>query len=204
MKKIVIVDYGMGNLRSLSNALKFLKYNPTVTNNINLIQNSDILFLPGVGSFAQAMKNIRDNNLEDALLHAVKIRKIPFMGICLGMQLLANKGMEDGLTKGLGLVDGDIIALSDKTHRVPHVGFNEVVHGNSNQVFNGINENADFYFTHSYHFKVNDSSNILCRTNYGNNFISGVIKENIFGFQFHPEKSQYNGLKLLNNFCSII
>lgn len=204
MKNIVIVDYGMGNLRSLSNALKFLKYNPTVTNNINLIQKSDILFLPGVGSFAQAMKNIRDNNLEDALLHAVKIRKIPFMGICLGMQLLANKGMEDGLTKGLGLVDGDIIALSDNTHRVPHVGFNEVVHGNSNQVFNGINENADFYFTHSYHFKVNDSSNILCRTNYGNNFISGVVKENIFGFQFHPEKSQYNGLKLLNNFCSII
>jgi glutamine amidotransferase len=204
MKKIVIVDYGMGNIRSLSNALKFLKYNPIVTNNIKLIQNSDILFLPGVGSFAQAMKNIRDNNLEEAIIHAVKERKIPFMGICLGMQLLANNGFEDGLTKGLGLVDGEIIELSDKTCRVPHVGFNEVVHGNSNQIFNGINESADFYFTHSYHFKVNDNSNILCRTNYGNNFISGVIKDNIFGFQFHPEKSQYNGLKLLNNFCSII
>jgi|688.fasta_scaffold746003_1 glutamine amidotransferase len=204
MKNIVIVDYGMGNIRSLSNALKFLKYNPIVTNNIKLIQNSDILFLPGVGSFAQAMKNIRDNNLEEAIIHAVKERKIPFMGICLGMQLLANNGFEDGLTKGLGLVDGEIIELSDKTCRVPHVGFNEVVHGNSNQIFNGINESADFYFTHSYHFKVNDNSNILCRTNYGNNFISGVIKDNIFGFQFHPEKSQYNGLKLLNNFCSII
>jgi glutamine amidotransferase len=204
MKKIIIVDYGMGNLRSLSNALKFLNFESIVTNNISLIKNSDIVFLPGVGSFSQAMKNIRSQNLEEALNYAVTIRKVPFMGICLGMQLLAESGIEDGETKGLGWIEGKIELMDKSELRIPHVGFNEVDYNHPNPIFNGIEESSDFYFTHSYHFKAKNQSEIICRSTYGNAFVSGVCKNNIFGLQFHPEKSQYNGLKLLNNFCTII
>lgn len=204
MKSIVIVDYGMGNLRSLSNALHFLKYQPLVSKDPTVIRNADILFLPGVGSFSQAMANIRSSFIEDALNEAVIGKKIPFMGICLGMQLIGSKGLEDGTTKGLGWIDGAVNPITVPDYRIPHVGFNEVKYAKQHTVFDGIHDNADFYFTHSYHFEVASQENILCYTEYGKPFISGVIRENIIGFQFHPEKSQYYGLKLLSNFCSLI
>jgi glutamine amidotransferase len=115
---------------------------------------------------------------------------------------LANNGIENGLTSGLGLIDGEIIELQATNLRVPHVGFNEIAPQKEHTIFNNISENPDFYFTHSFKFNAKFEQEIICTTHYGENFVSGVNKNNIYGFQFHPEKSQFNGLKLLSNFCS--
>jgi glutamine amidotransferase len=203
-KRITIINYGMGNLQSLQNALAHLDVESKVTSNPEEIKVADALILPGVGSFGQAMRNIKKDGLNEVILETTKCRGIPFLGICLGMQLLADSGEEDGSNAGLGLIPGKVVELQLSGMRLPHIGFNSVRSKKANQdIFENIDENSDFYFIHKFHFKCIDDSNILGVTEYGGEFVSAIKKENIFGVQFHPEKSQSNGLILLNNFIKI-
>jgi glutamine amidotransferase len=203
-KQIIIVDYGMGNLHSLQTALSFLKVKSQLTSDHDVIRNADSLILPGVGSFTAAMKNINARGLKEPIQYAALERRIPLLGICLGMQLLATEGEEEGPSKGLDLISGKVVRFTDSDLRLPHIGFNSVKQqGNTGQIFEGIEDNADFYFVHSYHFEGVPEENVIGNTMYGKLFPSVVRKENIYGMQFHPEKSQSNGLKVLSNFIHI-
>jgi glutamine amidotransferase len=200
-KIITIIDYGMGNIRSLQNALNYLGYDSKVTSIPEEIQTSNILILPGVGSFGQAMKNINNYGLKDVITEVAINKGIPFLGICLGMQLLANCGEEDGINSGLGLIPGKVLKFKSNKIRLPHIGFNSLKYRNkSSNIFQNIQNNSDFYFVHSFYYECQNESNIIGTTEYGDEFVSAINKDNIYGFQFHPEKSQSNGLLLLNNF----
>lgn len=199
---ISIIDYGMGNLKSVQNALNYLKIKNQVTNSYEEIVNSKKLILPGVGSFSKAMEELNRHNLIPILKEEITIKKKPILGICLGMQLLSDWG-EEGDCKGLGFLPGKVKKFEVGEKKIPHVGFNNVTFKKSNPLFKGINNNSDYYFVHSYHFSTWKTENILGETEYGINFVSSVNFENIYGVQFHPEKSQKNGLKLLNNFNDI-
>ncbi len=201
---ITIVDYKMGNLRSVRNALGFLGYESRVSGNPDEIADSKMLILPGVGSFREAMKNIRETGLEEALNEGVLNKKRPILGICLGMQLLASEGTEDGITKGLNWIPGTVqkFRFDDPWIRLPHVGFNAVHFKETGRnLSEGLGESVDFYFVHSYHFVCEDKY-VTGETDYHQLFVSSVKRNNICGMQFHPEKSQCNGLKLLKNFIN--
>ena len=203
--EITIVDYGMGNFRSLLNALNYVGARGNVSSDPNVISNADAIILPGVGAFASAMQNIRSRNIEDALNEAIITRGRPILGVCLGMQLLATKGTEGSSERGLGWLKGSVekIVYTDGL-RLPHMGFNSVFYENhDSSLFESIAQGADFYFVHSYHFKVKYPSDVLSITPYGDGFVSSVAKGNIMGVQFHPEKSQSNGLQLLSNFLRL-
>jgi glutamine amidotransferase len=203
-KQLTIVNYGMGNLHSLQNAFNQIGAKTKISSNPNEIKNADALILPGVGSFGQAINNINQFHLRDAIREAGINRAIPFLGICLGMQLLASLGEEDGNNIGLDLIKGKVIKLTNNNIRLPHIGFNEVLVKNDIKgLYNGIKSNSDFYFVHTYKFVCDKNDNILGTTNYGEVFTSSIQEDNIFGCQFHPEKSQSNGLQLLNNFIKI-
>jgi glutamine amidotransferase len=191
----------MGNIRSLQNALNYLGYDSKVTSIPEEIQTSNILILPGVGSFGQAMKNINNYGLKDVITEVAINKGIPFLGICLGLQLLANCGEEDGINSGLGLIPGKVLKFKSNKIRLPHIGFNSLKYRNkSSNIFQNIQNNSDFYFVHSFYYECQNESNIIGTTEYGDEFVSAINKDNIYGFQFHPEKSQSNGLLLLNNF----
>jgi glutamine amidotransferase len=203
-KIITIIDYGMGNIRSLQNALNYLGYDSKVTSTPEEIKTSNILILPGVGSFGQAMKNINNYGLKDVITEVVINKGIPFLGICLGMQLLADCGEEDGINSGLGLIPGKVLKFKSNKIRLPHIGFNSLKYRNkSSNIFQNIQNNSDFYFVHSFFYECQNESNIIGTTEYGDEFVSAINKDNIYGFQFHPEKSQSNGLLLLNNFIKV-
>jgi imidazole glycerol-phosphate synthase subunit HisH len=201
-----IVNYKMGNIRSIQNALEYLGFFAQVSSDPNVIADSEKLILPGVGSFRTAMENLRNMKIVDALNEAVLMKKRPVLGICLGMQLLSEVGTEDGITKGLGWIPGNVVRFNfqDPLYRVPHVGFNSVqyVPGNS-QLFQDMGERADFYFVHSYHFACADLEDVSGWTDYHDRFVASVERGHIFGTQFHPEKSQSNGLHVLKNFMTI-
>ena len=200
-KIITIIDYGMGNIRSLQNALNYLGYDSKVTSSPEEIKTSNILILPGVGSFGQAMKNINNYGLKDVITEVAIKKGIPFLGICLGMQLLADCGEEDGINSGLGLIPGKVLKFKSNKIRLPHIGFNSLKYRDkSSNIFRNIQNNSDFYFVHSFYYECQNESNIIGTTEYGDEFVSAINKDNIYGFQFHPEKSQSNGLLLLNNF----
>jgi glutamine amidotransferase len=199
-----IIDYGMGNLHSLQNALSHLGEKSITSSDPEVIRTANNLMLPGVGSFGQAMRNINSKNLHEAIHEAVISRAVPFLGICLGMQLLAFEGEEEGNNRGLGLIEGSVKKLKGGGLRLPHIGFNAVhVNNTKGNLYMDIPDGSDFYFVHSYHFECNDLNNVLGTTEYGSSFVSSVQKNNIYGVQFHPEKSQTNGLKLLSNFLKI-
>jgi glutamine amidotransferase len=200
--KITIIDYGMGNVKSIIGALKYLKVEEIkVSSKSEDIYSSDKLILPGVGSFPVAMKNIRDLGLENYLTEAIQIKKIPVLGICLGMQLLGNSSLERGFNKGLGFIDGEVEQINNSVFKVPHVGFNQVDSNVESILYKGLNNLSDFYFVHS--FKMQSKNNICQSTClYGSNFIASFEVNNIFGVQFHPELSQKNGLTLLENFIN--
>ncbi len=203
---ISIVNYGMGNIRSVQSALAFLGIENRVANSADEILTSDKLILPGVGSFRQAMDNISDRGLLEPLCRAVSELGVPILGICLGMQLLAESGDEDGPADGLGWIPGEVkrFQFSDPTLKVPHVGFNSVQFENrSCPLFARLGSEADFYFVHSYRFVTNQLQWAPAWTEYGERFSSVVWKDNVFGTQFHPEKSQSNGLKMLRNFSGL-
>tara|TARA_Y100000768_G_C23982295_1_gene686603 strand:+ start:1981 stop:2586 length:606 start_codon:yes stop_codon:yes gene_type:complete len=199
--KITIVDYGMGNIYSLQSALKFLGYDSIYSNKSEDIINAEKIILPGVGSFKIAMNNIIKLEIDKSVKIAVKENNIPILGICLGMQLLGVSSTEDGFTTGLNLFDGVVTKFVDQSFKIPHVGFNNVNHPENSTLYNGIKMNSDFYFVHSFKMQTTKKRGIGYASN-GENFVASFEEGNIFGTQFHPEKSQTNGLLLLNNFIT--
>ena len=198
---ISIVDYGMGNLRSIENALSFLGVAHRLTRDPVEILQSGRLILPGVGSFWKAMDNLVRSGLADSIVKAAN-SGTPILGICLGMQLLAGEGEEGGVCDGLGLIKGVVkhLETGSAIQRVPHMGFNEVSFTRTLPLFSGIADASHFYFAHSYHL-VDDDGDVAGLTTHGVPFTSIVARDNVIGTQFHPEKSQSHGLRLLRNFC---
>ena len=199
----MIVDYGIGNLWSVRNALRYLGHNAVVSSTPSEIANADVLILPGVGSFRTAMGTLRENRLDEAILEAVVGKGHKILGICLGMQLLAMHSTEDGETKGLGLISTEVERFDDDAMgslKVPHIGFNEVRSQDQSILFKDIAPSSDFYFVHSYRLRVGGFPGHYGICHYGEDFLAAYEHENIFATQFHPEKSQTNGLKLLKNF----
>lgn len=194
----LIVDYGMGNVASVQKALDLIGLNSFVSNSIGDFERSDYIILPGVGSFKQGMENLNKFNLVNILNNEVLVKKKPFLGICLGMQLLAELGTENGITRGLGWIEGKIVKINDQNKRVPHLGWNNIsTFGNSFiKEFN----DKDFYFIHSYHFDVKDYQSIVAKFNYGEDYVAAIQSDNLFATQFHPEKSQVEGIKLIKKF----
>jgi len=205
--KIVIIDYNMGNLRSVQKAFEHVGSKPIISNDKDIIKNADKIVLPGVGSFKDGMKNLEKLDLVSILNDLVIKEQKPFLGICLGMQLIANKGYENGESEGLKWINAEIVKFNFegcvKKLKIPHVGWNNVTFKNNNDLFVGISNNSDFYFVHSYYFKTNENNYITSITDYGIKFASSIQKDNIYAFQFHPEKSQNLGLKLIKNFVEL-
>ena len=204
---IVIIDYGMGNLLSVQAALKYLDANSVISRKTEEIATADKLVLPGVGSFAKAMENLRKNNLDAAIRNAVQEKNIPILGICLGMQLLGGSSKENGFNNGLKMIDSPVKRFGEEIQsqnefKIPHVGFNTVRVEGESKLYKGMGSKIDFYFVHSYimPFTQKDFVTGICR--HGEKFIASFEEKNICGVQFHPEKSQNNGLQLLINFLT--
>lgn len=199
---IGIIDVGLGNIGSLSGALYSQGWDIELIDSPEKIKQVTHLILPGVGSFSVAMERLERSGLSKAIKFFAQ-DGMPILGICLGMQLLADKGVEGGLCAGLGLIHGDIRPFGVvQPFRFPHVGWNVMNKQASHPVLSGIKAGADFYFVHGYHFTVRDKSDIVGLTDYSLNFASVIANRNVLGVQFHPEKSQKNGLRLLDNFCN--
>jgi len=202
-KFICILDYGSGNVRSVYNMIKYLGYDAVVSNSVDKIKNCSHLILPGVGSFGASISKIESSIPFDCLETEVIKKGKPFLGICVGMQVLANKGFEFEEHKGFGWIPGVVNKLRVKEEPLPHIGWNDIVINIDSPIFRNLKEYRDFYYVHSYAFEVKNKSHILARTKYESTFNSVICKDNIFGFQFHPEKSQRAGQLLLNNFINI-
>ena len=202
---IAVIDYGMGNLRSVSKAFEQFGAEVCVTNRISDIEKSGAIVLPGVGAFRKAMDNLSRLNILSYIRREVKYGK-PFLGICLGMQLFFSESEEHGVNKGFDLIKGRVRRF-DPSLKVPHMGWNQVkVQGRPSgiRIFKGIPAGAYFYFVHSYYADPEDKDVIIGRTEYGSEFVSAINKDNIWGVQFHPEKSSLPGLKVLDNFCRYV
>lgn len=199
---IVIINYGMGNLRSVQKAFEKLGFDAVISNKLEVIKNADKIVLPGVGAFGDAMKNLKDLGLIELLNEEVLVKKKPFLGICLGMQLIAKQSEEFGEHQGLGWLDAKIVKFAQSDLKIPHVGWNEISFDKKSALFENIPDKKDFYFVHSYYFKA-DREFCIATCNYGIDFICAVQKENIFATQFHPEKSQTHGLEILKNFANL-
>ncbi len=204
IRTVTIIDYGMGNLGSLTNAFRYLGVNVKISNDPDEIVKSNVAILPGVGSFNKAMKIIKKKSIDNAISTVVSKGNY-LLCICLGMQLLASESFEEKPTKGLNFIPNKVRKFNFKEtkSKIPHVGFNQVFFEKKNKLFNGLPSGADFYFVHSYRILPEKISNNISKTNYGINFMSSLIKDNIYATQFHPEKSQSNGIKLLKNFLEI-
>ena len=202
---LVIVDYGLGNLRSILNKFRRLKIDAILSSDKNDILNADKLILPGVGYFAAGMKNLREYGLIEPLSMKVLEEKTPILGICLGMQLFADFS-EEGDTKGLGWVEAEIKKFNFEDFspklKIPHVGWNTISVKNEAPFFKDLEEESRYYFTHSYFFDCQNKDDCGAVTQYGKSFTSVVIKDNIYGTQFHPEKSHRYGVKLIENFVN--
>lgn len=197
---VAIIDYGMGNVASVQKALNFLDLKSVITADHQIIRDADYIMLPGVGSFMQGIKNLRERGLDTLLTEEVITNKKKFLGICLGMQLLSENGTEPEHSKGLGWIKGTVVKFEAGSLRVPHMGWNNITVLNDTY-YTGI-ENSDFYFIHSYHLLPEDKSVIAATVNYGMDVVASIQKDNIFATQFHPEKSQDAGLTLLKTFFS--
>lgn len=201
--EIVVIDYGMGNLWSVSSALNYLGRKSVISGDPARVVRADALILPGVGSFRQAIEVLRANGLAEAITEAVLGRRRKILGICLGMQLFAESGSEDGLSQGLGFIPGVVDRFSNEelgVLKVPHIGFNQVKASDNSRLFQGLGGSTDFYFVHSYRLLSKNLPGQSATCRYGVDFLAAYEHENIFATQFHPEKSQTNGLLLLKNF----
>ena len=203
---IAIVNYNMGNLGSVYNAFLKVGANAKIESDPNKLKDYDKLILPGVGAFGDAMEHLNSSGLKEAIKEFAKSGKY-IMGTCLGMQLLFNSSQEFGLSKGLGLIPGEVVAFNkekfdNKELKIPHMGWNELFTQKDDAIFNGLDREFYLYFVHSYHV-VCDDKYALGKTKYGYEFVSAVKKDNIYGFQPHPEKSHNNGLKILKNFVNL-
>jgi len=200
--RFVIVDYGMGNLNSIKRKFYRIGISAEISSNPSDILNADKLILPGVGHFQKAVENLKHLKLWEALNTAVLEKKIPIMGICLGAQLMAKRS-EEGNVEGFGWFDGEVVRFGIKDtlkYKVPHMGWNHVVLKKQNPLFEGVDLDPGFYFVHSYHMVCNDPADILNETVYEYPFVSAFQKDNIYGLQYHPEKSHDAGERLLKNF----
>ncbi|WP_309640422.1 imidazole glycerol phosphate synthase subunit HisH [Flavobacterium sp.] len=195
---VVIIDYGMGNVASVQKALNFLNIESVISDDHETIQNADVILLPGVGSFSQGMKNLEERGLVAVLTEEVMIKKKKFLGICLGMQLIMEKGMEPTECKGLGWVQGEVLKFDLEDLSVPHMGWNNI--SVLNPTYYGAENTSDFYFIHSFHVVPKYQQDIAATVNYGFDVVASIQKNNIFATQFHPEKSQTSGLALLKTF----
>jgi glutamine amidotransferase len=202
---IVIADYGVGNIDSVWNAIKALGYRKVAISCTAVELNAaDAIILPGVGAFAECVQNLKQRHLDEILAEAVLHRRRPLLGICIGMQLLASHSEEGGRHQGLGWIPGSVSRLQLPTgFVVPHVGWNDIRPVRREPLFPTLAETPDFYFDHSYHFQC-EQEYVLAYCDYGKEVVAAVQKDNIFGVQFHPEKSHNNGLKLFRSFFNAV
>lgn len=203
---IAIIDYGMGNLQSIKNALDLLYPSVAVIKNPSDLKRAKAIVLPGVGAFADGMRNLRQNGFLPVLKEEVLVKKKPYLGICLGMQFLAEKSHEHGVHEGLGWINGEVKRLNpcNGDFKIPHVGWNDVKIRSNSNLYQGIGEIGTFYFVHSYALDPANKSIITGVCDHGQEFVASIQQENIFGVQFHPEKSQGAGMKLLKNFMMYV
>ena len=201
-KKICIIDYGSGNIGSVSNVLNKLNLNYCVSNSIEDFKNSSHFILPGVGSFGSAMKKLNQSIDIDKLEYEILNNKKPILGICVGMQLMAEFGYEFGKSKGLGWIKGNVEIIKTSGLILPHIGWNSVKVKKDNSLLNNEEKNKDFYFVNSYYFDIENNDQVIATTEYGMNFPSIISFKNIYGVQFHPEKSQKPGKKLIFDFIN--
>ncbi len=202
---IAIVDYGMGNLGSVANMLKKIGSKSIITSNIDVIQKAEKIILPGVGAFDTAICRIDEMGLREVITDLAFNKKIPLLGICLGMQLLMDSS-EEGVLPGLGLIKGKTYHFQkhiDKSFKIPHMGWNDVTISHESKLTEGYSDEMRFYFVHSYFVKVENQAESMIKCNYGIDFDAAVHKENIYGAQFHPEKSHKFGMQFLINFDSL-
>jgi glutamine amidotransferase len=198
---ITIIDYQMGNLRSVQKAFERNGHAATVTDDPYEIARAEKVVLPGVGAFRDAISELRRRDLVDPIRDAIA-SGTPFLGICLGLQLLFDVSYEDGEWEGLGVIPGKVVKLDlGEGFKVPHMGWNQAFSVRPLPACEGIDDGAHFYFVHSYYVLPNDPSVVALKTNYGQDFCSAIWRDNVFATQFHPEKSQSNGLRLLKNFA---
>ena len=200
---IAIIDYGAGNLFSVKNALDFLQKESTITEDVQEIRKADAMILPGVGAFGDAMSKIRQYNLEE-VIHEVVEKGTPFLGICLGLQLLFERSDEAPGVEGLGVLKGDILKLPDKEgYKIPHMGWNSLDFPREGRLFKGLGEHPYVYFVHSYYLKAAEEEIVTATADYTTTIHASVEKDNVFACQFHPEKSSDVGLQILKNFVEL-
>ena len=200
--RIAIVDYGMGNLRSVQKAIERVGYFAEITQNPQKIRDATHVVVPGQGAFCDAKRCLEKNKLIGAVIKAIESGK-PFLGICLGLQLLMTTSFENGNHKGLNIIPGAVIRFNGNM-KIPHIGWNQLILKKSGIIFEGLANNSYAYFDHSYYVRPNDPSVIAITTDYGGEFTSMIWKDNIIATQFHPEKSQKVGLQILTNFGQMI
>jgi len=203
---ITLIDYGVGNIFAFQNVYKRLDIPTKIAKSSQDLMDAQKLILPGVGSFDYAMNRLNDSGMREKLDELVLDKKIPVIGICVGMQMMGNRS-DEGKEEGLKWIDGDILKFDEKLiqHRtkLPHMGWNDVVPVNNHFLFNGLERDAIFYFLHSFYFKCKNPSDTIATSEYGKQFSSAVNRDHIFGIQFHPEKSHHYGERLLHNFATL-
>jgi len=200
---ITIVDYGLGNLGSIKNMLEYIGVPVEIQSDLKLVKNAKKIILPGVGKFDTAMLRINQSGLREVLDYKALNEQIPILGICLGMQLLTKKS-EEGSLMGLGWIDADVRKFKlNEDFKVPHMGWNSVEISNLNTFTKTLTNDSRFYFVHSYYVKTMNDENSLLKTSYGDQFDSGIVSKNIYGVQFHPEKSHKFGMKLFEQFAKL-
>ena len=209
MTTTVVIDYGSGNLRSAAKAVERaarelgLPMQVLVTRDAETVRGADRVVLPGQGAFADCRRGLAAvPGLEEALDEAVRRRGRPFLGICVGMQLLADRGLEFETVDGLGWIPGEVVAMTpaDPALKIPHMGWNDLMLRRAHPVFDGVGSGAHAYFVHSYQFACTDPADVLAVVDYGGDVVAAVARDNLVGLQFHPEKSQATGLRLVANF----
>lgn len=200
---VAIIDYDAGNIKSVQKAIEYLGEEVIITREPEMILNASRVILPGVGAFGDAMEKLHKYNLVEVIKEVVK-RKIPFLGICLGLQLLFEKSDETPGVEGLGILKGEIKRIPDKDElKIPHIGWNSLSFPNKGRLYNGISEECYVYFVHSYYLDAEDKEIVVATTEYGTTIHASVEQGNVFACQFHPEKSSSVGLKILDNFLKI-
>jgi len=203
---ITIIDYGLGNIRAFVNVYERLNIKTKIARTADDIKFAKKIILPGVGAFDYAMSQLNASGMRDELENQVLNNKVPIVGICVGMQILA-KSSDEGILPGLGWIDGEVklfdSGLIPYKTRLPHMGWNTMTPIKNNPLLDGFNGNSRFYFLHSYYFSCNNSDDVISTTEYGIEYASAVNSNNIYGIQFHPEKSHSNGVQLLNNFAKL-
>lgn len=202
--RILIIDYGMGNLRNIQKGFERVGFEAKLSRSKKEIDQASAIVLPGVGAFRDCMKNLERYGLIDALIRSMEKGK-PYLGICLGLQILFTESEEFGCTSGLDRIKGKVIKFTpDNEHKVPHMGWNTIEIVKKAPAFSGIENGDFFYFVHSYYVVTEEEQWVSSVTDYGKPFVSSIWKENLFATQFHPEKSQQKGLKILENFAKSI